>query len=321
MLDVILDTLIDSVKLVPFLFLTYLAMEYLEHKAGESTVKMVRKAGKMGPLFGGVAGIMPQCGFSAAASNLYAGRVITLGTLIAIYLSTSDEMLPLLISSDEVSVAFILKILGAKAAIGAIAGFVIDLVIREQRVHHHDHAHAHAASVKASSVGVSAAESDGHAYDDNGHHDEDDYAEHDHIHELCEHDHCHCEEDGIFLSAVKHTLQITFFIMVIGFVLNLILHFVGEDALANLILNRPVIGPVLAGIVGLIPNCAASVTITQLYISGVISLGAMMSGLLVGAGVGLLVLFRVNPDKKENLKIVGILYVIGVLVGIVINWL
>jgi len=321
MLDVILDTLIDSVKLVPFLFLTYLAMEYLEHKAGESTVKMVRKAGKMGPLFGGVAGIMPQCGFSAAASNLYAGRVITLGTLIAIYLSTSDEMLPLLISSDEVSVAFILKILGAKAAIGAIAGFVIDLVIREQRVHHHDHAHAHAASVKASSVGVSAAESDGHAYDDNGHHDEDDYAEHDHIHELCEHDHCHCEEDGIFLSAVKHTLQITFFIMVIGFVLNLILHFVGEDALANLILNRPVIGPVLAGIVGLIPNCAASVTITQLYISGVISLGAMMSGLLVGAGVGLLVLFRVNPDKKENLKIVGILYVIGVLTGIVINWL
>ena len=321
MLDVILDTLIDSVKLVTFLFLTYLAMEYLEHKAGESTVKMVRKAGKMGPFFGGVAGIMPQCGFSAAASNLYAGRVITLGTLIAIYLSTSDEMLPLLISSDEVSVAFILKILGAKVAIGAIAGFVIDLVIREQRVHHHDHAHAHAASVKASSVGVSAAESDGHAYDDNGHHDEDDYAEHDHIHELCEHDHCHCEEDGIFLSAVKHTLQITFFIMVIGFVLNLILHFVGEDALANLILNRPVIGPVLAGIVGLIPNCAASVTITQLYISGVISLGAMMSGLLVGAGVGLLVLFRVNPDKKENLKIVGILYVIGVLTGIVINWL
>ena len=146
MLDVILDTLIDSVKLVPFLFLTYLAMEYLEHKAGESTVKMVRKAGKLGPFFGGVAGIMPQCGFSAAASNLYAGRVITLGTLIAIYLSTSDEMLPLLISSDEVSVAFILKILGAKAVIGAIAGFVIDLVIREQKVHHHDHAHVHAAS-------------------------------------------------------------------------------------------------------------------------------------------------------------------------------
>lgn len=305
MLDVILDTLIDSVKLVPFLFLTYLAMEYLEHKAGESTVKMVRKAGKMGPLIGGVAGIMPQCGFSAAASNLYAGRVITLGTLIAIYLSTSDEMLPILIS-EKADVRFVLGVLGAKAVIGAIAGFVIDLVIREQKVHHHDHAHVHADSVKTSSAEEAS---------------EDEHAEHDHIHELCEHDHCHCEEDGIFLSAVKHTLQITFFIMVIGFVLNLILHFVGEDALANLILNRPVIGPVLAGIVGLIPNCAASVTVTQLYLRGVISLGAMMSGLLVGAGVGLLVLFRVNPDKKENLKIVGILYAIGVLTGIVINWL
>ena len=112
MLDVILDTLIDSVKLVPFLFLAYLAMEYLEHKAGESTVKMVRKAGKMGPLIGGVAGIMPQCGFSAAASNLYAGRVITLGTLIAIYLSTSDEMLPILIS-EKADVRFVLGVLGA----------------------------------------------------------------------------------------------------------------------------------------------------------------------------------------------------------------
>ena len=225
--------------------------------------------------------------------------------------------------------------------IGAIAGFVIVLVFREQKVHHHDHAHADSAhghnftgthfeesnsadngSVKAScSEGVSAIKSDEHTHGSHDYHDEDEHAEHDHIHELCEHDHCHCEEDGIFLSAVKHTLQITFFIMVIGFVLNLILHFVGEDVLANLILNRPIIGPVLAGIVGLIPNCAASVTVTQLYLSGVISLGAMMSGLLVGAGVGLLVLFRVNPDKRENLKIVGLLYVIGVLTGIVINWL
>lgn len=320
MLDVILDTLIDSVKLVPFLFLTYLAMEYLEHKAGESTVKMVRKAGKMGPLIGGVAGIMPQCGFSAAASNLYAGRVITLGTLIAIYLSTSDEMLPILIS-EKADVRFVLGVLGAKAVIGAIAGFVIDLVIREQKVHHHDHAHVHADSAHGhNSTGTHSWESNS-ANTGSVKISEDEHAEHDHIHELCEHDHCHCEEDGIFLSAVKHTLQITFFIMVIGFVLNLILHFVGEDALANLILNRPVIGPVLAGIVGLIPNCAASVTVTQLYLRGVISLGAMMSGLLVGAGVGLLVLFRVNPDKKENLKIVGILYAIGVLTGIVINWL
>ncbi len=293
MLEVILDTLIDSIKLVPFLFLTYLAMEYLEHKAGEKTTHMVRKAGKLGPLIGGVAGVLPQCGFSAAASNLYAGRVITLGTLIAIYLSTSDEMLPILIS-EKMDIRFVLGVLGAKAVIGAIAGFLIDLLIREQKVHHHEHVHSEETH---------------------------EHEEEEHIHEICEHDNCHCDEDGIFLSAVKHTLQITFFIMIIGFVLNVVLHFVGEDALANLILNRPVLGPVLAGLVGLIPNCAASVTVTQLYLRDVISLGAMMSGLLVGAGVGLLVLIRVNPDKKENLKIVGILYVIGVLTGVVIEWL
>ena len=315
MWDVILDTLIDSIKLVPFLFLTYLAMEYLEHKAGEKTTYMVRKAGKMGPLIGGVAGVLPQCGFSAAASNLYAGRVITLGTLIAIYLSTSDEMLPILIS-EKVDPGFVLGVLGAKAAIGAVAGFVIDLLIREQKVHHHHpgHGHTHEDVVQE----VPDDHSHDHLHDQEPSHG---HEEQEHIHEICEHDNCHCEEDGIFLSAVKHTLQITFFIMVIGFVLNVVLHFVGEDALANLILNRPVLGPVLAGLVGLIPNCAASVTVTQLYLRGVISLGAMMSGLLVGAGVGLLVLFRVNPDKKENLKIVGILYVIGVLVGCVVEWL
>ena len=293
MSEIILDTLIDSIKLVPFLFLAYLAMEYLEHKAGEKTTQMVRKAGRLGPLIGGVAGVLPQCGFSAAASNLYAGRVITLGTLIAIYLSTSDEMLPILIS-EKVDIRFVLGVLAAKAVIGAVAGFVIDLLIRKQKVHHHGHVQNH---------------------------EEHEHEEEEHIHEICEHDNCHCEKDGIFLSAVKHTLQITFFIMIIGFVLNLVLHFVGEDALANLILNRPVLGPVLAGLVGLIPNCAASVTVTQLYLKGVISLGAMMSGLLVGAGVGLLVLFRVNPDKKENMKIVGILYVIGVFMGSVIDLL
>ena len=133
MSEVILDTLIDSIKLVPFLFLTYLAMEYLEHKAGEKTTHMVRKAGKMGPLIGGVAGVLPQCGFSAAASNLYAGRVITLGTLIAIYLSTSDEMLPILIS-EKMDIRFVLGVLGAKAAIGAVAGFVIDLLVRERKI-------------------------------------------------------------------------------------------------------------------------------------------------------------------------------------------
>lgn len=274
---IIEHTLLDSLKLVPFLFLTYLAMEYLEHRAGDKVVKLVHKAGKAGPLVGALAGAAPQCGFSAAASNLYAGRIISLGTLIAIFLSTSDEMLPILISEKQ-PVDVIVRLVLIKVVIGVIAGFVIDLIFA-----HKDH--------------------------------ED---EHEHIHEICEHEHCRCEE-GIFRSAVMHTLQITFFILLITFALNLVLHFAGEDALAQLISNRPVLGSVLAGIVGLIPNCAASVIITQLYLGGALSVGAMMSGLLVGSGVGLLVLFRVNHDKKENFTILGLLYLIGVLAGIVLE--
>lgn len=275
MLDSILDALLDTAKLLPFLFLTYLAMEYLEHKAGQKAESLVKKAGGFGPVIGGALGIVPQCGFSAAASNLYAGRVISLGTLIAIYLSTSDEMLPILIS-EKASVVLIAELLLAKAVIGMIVGLIIDFLMRRKGVQ-----------------------------------------EHEHIHEICEHEHCHCEK-GILRSALSHTVQIAFFVLLITFALNLILFFVGEDALANLILNRPVLGPVLAGLVGLIPNCAGSVVITQLYLEGVISIGAAMAGLLTGSGVGLLVLFRVNHDRKENLRILGLLYSIGVLVGIMI---
>lgn len=281
-LHIIEHTLAESIKLIPFLFLTYLAMEYLEHKTGERAKGLVRKAGKWGPFIGGVAGAVPQCGFSAAASNLYAGRVITLGTLIAIYLSTSDEMLPILISK-QVSVVTICGILAAKIVIGMAAGFVIDFVIdkKNKKEHHQEH-------------------------------------EHTHIHELCEHEHCNCEK-GIVRSALKHTLQIAFFIFIITFALHLLLEIVGEDALAGLILNRPILGPVLASLVGLVPNCASSVVITQLYVEGAMSLGAMMSGLLVGSGVGLLVLFRVSHDRKENLRILGLLYFISVVAGIVIE--
>lgn len=274
-----IHTLEHSVTLIPFLFLTYLAMEYLEHKAGDKTAKLVKKAGRLGPLVGGVAGAVPQCGFSAAASSLYAGRIISLGTLIAIYLSTSDEMLPILISQKQ-PMDMIVKLLLVKIVIGVVVGFVIDMFFNK---HSHE--------------------------------------EHDHIHELCEHEHCHCEQENIILSALRHTLQITFFIILITFSVNLVLEVVGEDTLAQLILNRPVLGPVLSGIVGLVPNCASSVVITQLYVSGAMSAGAMMSGLLVGSGVGLLVLFRVNHNKKENLSILGLLYLIGVLSGIVIELL
>lgn len=277
MQEVIFDTFIDGIKLIPFLFLTYLAMEYLEHRTGDRVQRMVKKAGRLGPLIGGLLGVVPQCGFSTAASNLYAGRVVTMGTLLAIYLSTSDEMLPILIS-EQASVGLILRILLGKMIIGALAGFGIDLIFRRKE------------------------------------------KEHRHIHDICEQEHCHCEQ-GILRSAVTHTLKITFFILVITFLLNIVLHFVGQEALAGLVLNRPVLGPVLAGIVGLIPNCAASVVITQLYLQGAMSAGAMMAGLLVGSGVGLLVLFRVNHNRRENLTITGLLYLIGVLAGIMIEFI
>lgn len=283
MLDVIADTLIDSVKLIPFLFLTYLVMEYLEHKTAGKLQQKIRRAGRLGPLFGGVLGAVPQCGFSAAASNLYAGRVITMGTLIAIYLSTSDEMLPILISeADKVGGGAILQILLLKAGIGIAAGFAVDLLIRPKGGEQ----------------------------------------EHDHIHELCEHDHCHCGEGGnIWKSALIHTAQITLFLVLVSFALNTLLFLLGEDALRNVILNRPVLGEILAGLVGLIPNCAASVVLTQLYLEGVMSFAACMSGLLVGAGVGILVLFRANRDRKENLKILLLLYGIGVAAGILLELL
>lgn len=272
-------SLADNVKLLPFLFITYLVMEYIEHKTSDKTEEMIRKSGRFGPVIGGVLGVVPQCGFSAAASNLYAGRIITLGTLFAIFLSTSDEMLPILIS-EQVPTGTIVKILAVKALIGILAGFVVDLFIRKGQ----------------------------------GKEEEELRIEH-----MCDHEHCHCGEGKIFRSALSHTLQIFLFILLISFGLNLVIEFVGEDALAGVISSSKFFGPLLAGLVGLIPNCAASVVITQLYLSGVLGAGAMMAGLLVGSGVGLLVLFRVNDDLKENLKITGMLYAIGVLVGIIIE--
>jgi len=275
MLHIIEHSLLDTLKLVPFLFLTYLAMEYIEHKTGSKTQNLIKKAGKFGPVLGGLLGIVPQCGFSAAASNLFAGRVITVGTLVAIYLSTSDEMLPILFSA-KAPANEIAMILLTKAVIGIMAGVIIDLLIKRK---------------------------------------EDD---HDHIHDICENENCHCE-NGIFRSAVKHTLQITFFILLVTLGLNLVLHNGGEEVLENVLQNRPVLGPVLAGLVGLIPNCAASVVLTQLYVSGAMNFGAAMAGLLCGSGVGLLVLFRVNHDKKENLRILLLTYGIGVVAGILLS--
>lgn len=258
-------------------------MEYIEHKTGEKAKRAIKGAGRFGPLPGALLGAFPQCGFSAAASGLYSGRIITVGTLMAVYLSTSDEMLPIFIS-ERVPAGLILKVIGIKAVVGIITGFSLDF----------------AAKKLAEIRGKKNA-------------DDEPQIEH-----LCEHDHCHCEE-GIFKSSLTHTVKISVFLFLVTLVLGAVIEFAGTDALSGIITNKPVIGQALAGIVGLIPNCAASVVITKLYLEGLLSFGAMMSGLLVGAGIGLLVLFRTNDNLKKNLQILGILYAAGVFFGILID--
>lgn len=292
MLEIIEETLIDAVKLLPFLFITYLIMEYIEHKMGHKTKSAIKKSGKWGPIIGSILGVFPQCGFSVSATNLYAGRVITLGTLIAVYLSTSDEMLPIFIS-EAVSPVIILKILGIKLIIGMIAGVIIDLFV-------------HLIIKNKNKKIVQQNEED---------------SEENEIGHMCEEEHCHCGESGILKSAIHHTLSILVFIVLITFIINTVVHFVGEETIAGWILNKPVIGPVIASLIGLIPNCAASVIITNMYLENVISLGSMISGLLTGAGVGLAVLFKTNDKIKENIEIIILLYAIGVISGIMIDFI
>lgn len=269
---------LDSLKIFPFLFITYLIMEFLEKRAGEKTNLWLEKAGKKGPVVGGILGIIPQCGMSTVASNLYAGRIISVGTLLAVYLSTSDEMLPIMISKS-VEPAVIVEVLAVKVVIAIGAGLLVDFVYHVLKKDAH-------AEMK--------------------------------IHDFCEHEHCHCE-DGIVKSAVRHTLQIFLFVMLFTIILNIGIEIIGEEQLADFILNKPVLGPVLSGIIGLIPNCASSVIITQMFLDGLMSFGTMLAGLLVGAGVGILVLLRVNENKAESIKIIGILYLIGSLCGILFN--
>ena len=276
-IEIIEHTLLDSIKLIPFLFLTYLLMEYIEHKTSNKVKQTIQKSGKLGPLFGGLVGIVPQCGFSVSATNLYAARVISLGTLIAVYLTTSDEMLPILIS-ENIVITTILTILGIKLVIGILAGFVIDFILRKLNKNKLEEK----------------------------------------IVDICEHEHCHCEE-GIIKSSIKHTLSIFIYIVIITFILNIVIHLIGEETLAHFASKNIILGPVVAGLIGLIPNCASSVILTQLFVENVISVPILISGLCVNAGVGLLVLFRINKNLKENIKITGLLYAIGVISGILLE--
>lgn len=274
MFDFILDALVDSLKLLPFLFLTYLVMGILERAASDKSKKLIKDAGRVGPVWGGILGVIPQCGFSTVASNFYVGRLITIGTLISIYLSTSDEMLPIMIS-ENVEASVILKILATKVVIGMLSGFFVDFALGWL-------------VKKRKAKKVEEIET------------------------------CNCA-GSILMSAIGHTIKVFVFIFIFSLAINGLIYLVGEHALETVLSDIPVLGEILAGLVGLIPNCSASVAITQLYLDGIIGPGAMMSGLLVGAGVGLLVLVKENRHPKENMLIIASLYGIGVAWGIIID--
>ena len=271
--EVLLDGLLDALKIIPFLFVTYLLMELIEHRASQKTRTLLQKSGKFGPLVCGIAGTVPQCGFSAAASNFYTGRIITLGMLVSVFLSTSDEMLPIMISG-KVSPKAIFAILGYKVAVSILVGYSIDLVLR---------------FMKKGREEIN-------------------------VNKLCEDDNCHCEH-GILHSALHHTFTVGAFVLAVTLIINALIAFIGTERLSEIMYGKPFVSHIIAAAVGLVPNCAVSVLLTDFCIEGFITVGTMLSGLFSGAGVGLLVLFKVNKRMRENLTILIILILIGVLFG------
>jgi len=283
MQDIIKDTLLDSLKILPFLFLAFLIIEVIEHKLTAKNKKVIERSGRMGPLFGSALGIIPQCGFSVLATNLYVTRLISLGTLIAIYLSTSDEMLPILISK-KAPFHVICSILLIKFVIGVICGFVIDYLYNLKNK-----------TQKKKSKNA--------------------------IYQICHDDHCHCERENLFWSSLKHTLKTLLFLTVVSFIINIVMEYLGNDFISNIFMKNSFISPFISSLIGLIPNCAASIVMTELYLDGVISFASVVSGLLTGSGVAILVLFKTNKNIKENLLIVGLIYFIGAFSGIIIELL
>lgn len=273
--EIFLHGLLDTLKIIPFLFLTYLLMEFIEHKAGDKAERIMKKAGPFAPVVGGALGTLPQCGFSAAASNLYAGRVVSIGTLIAVFLSTSDEMIPILISGRVPALTVFLVVL-YKALVGIFVGLLVDTVFRLMKR-------------EKEKINIDA---------------------------ICEEDNCHCER-GIWYSALHHTVTISLFVLGITLAINALVFIVGEENLGAIMYDKPFVSHIIAAIFGLIPNCAASVALTTLCADGLITAGTMMAGLFSGAGVGLLVLFKVNKHIKENLIIVGIILLAGIVFGLI----
>lgn len=309
--DGVIDAAKDTLYVIPFLLVTYIIMEWIEHKLSQKAQEGIKKAGIAGPAIGALLGAIPQCGFSAAASTFYAGRVITLGTLFAVYLSTSDEMIPIFISGG-VPVEQMAAIVGAKIAIGMIFGFIIDAALRasnKQKNKFKIHELCQRAKCDCS-YNCEACK----------HNPESVYEAHDLGDNNNSHGHKHNHSNlSILWAALIHTIQITVFIFLISLALNLLITFIGgEDMLCNICNDNRLVTVFVSGIVGLIPNCAASVVIAKLYVDGLIGIGACMSGLLIGAGIGLLVLLRLNRPWKDNIKIIVSLYIIGIIWGLII---
>lgn len=341
----------DTLVLVPFLFVTYIALEALEHAAGARANAVVRRAGAAGPVAGALLGVVPQCGFSAMAATLYAGRVVTLGTLVAVFLSTSDEMLPMLVA-ERVDAGLLFRVLGLKVLVAPITGVLADLAIRALRKNARVHAFLRRTVFSVRRDGMEADVVDQMA--EGG-----ETAEH--ICRLCEQDHCGCGHDhahvhegehghahghedadghvagcdhdhghghshaggrfgivgSILMSAVSHTVQVSLFIFLVTFALVLVLETVGEDALAAFLSGNQLLAVFASALVGLVPNCSASVVITQLYLEGVLGFAPLMAGLLTSAGVGYLVLFRTNRHPRENVVIVVGLFLVACVWGLV----
>ena len=357
LIDILLDAGKDTLSLVPFLLVTYLALETLEHVAGDRVNGAIKRAGAAGPVVGSLLGMVPQCGFSAMAATLYAGRVVTLGTLVAVFLSTSDEMLPLLLA-EQVPVQTMAMLLASKALIALVTGFIVDAAIRGLR----RNARAHAA-IRRTVLGAAANPAHVNcAHDDHTGGDIiDEVAEAgvsaDHIHELCERDHCGCNEDedehghdhshghshdhghadkhehhhdhshshegapvlSIIRSAISHTVQVSVFIFLVTLILVAVLETFGESAIEQFLRGNETLAVLGSALVGLIPNCSASVVITQLYLEGALQLAPMLAGTLISAGVGYLVLFRTNRSARENAVFLVMMYVIGASWGLILS--
>lgn len=357
LIDILLDAGKDTLSLVPFLLVTYLALETLEHVAGDSVNGAIKRAGAAGPVVGSLLGMVPQCGFSAMAATLYAGRVVTLGTLVAVFLSTSDEMLPLLLAK-QVPVQTMAMLLASKALIALVTGFIVDAAIRGLR----RNARAHAA-IRRTVLGTAANPAHVNcAHDDHTGGDIiDEVAEAgvsaDHIHELCERDHCGCDDDedehervhghshdhghmgehehhhghshdhsyegapvlSIIRSTISHTVQVSVFIFLVTLILVAVLETFGESAIEQFLRGNETLAVLGSVLVGLIPNCSASVVITQLYLEGALQLAPMLAGTLISAGVGYLVLFRTNRSARENVVFLIMMYVIGAGWGLILS--